>query len=131
MAIAPKDAAVGGDEFADVMTFDEIEAAQGIQYATVPAWGGKKLAVASISAGEILEWLDKREDPKEGKAAGLNMIARSLIGKDKKRLCPDDASMEKMVAILRDKDSKTINAVVSAIAGLNGINDGVAATKNA
>lgn len=103
----------------EVMSFDEIEQAEGVEYDSVPAWGGH-IGLMSITAGEAIEFFDAQSEPAK-RDAGLLLIARSLVGRDRKRLCQGKEQEERMVTALRGKDSGTCNRIVERILKLNRI----------
>ena len=111
---------VPSSQLEGAMTLNDILEAQGIEYETLEAWGGK-VAIVSVTAGEVLEWIEEKDDPVRKREAGLRLIARSLVGSDGQRLCakPDDET--RVVNSLKSKDSRTCNAIVERIVKLNGI----------
>lgn len=104
----------------DVMDESEIQTHNGMAYEAVPAWDGKKIGIGTITAGEVLQWIEDKDGPRR-KEAGLLLVARSLVKKDKTRMCPTKESQEAMVETLKGKDSKTINSVIERIVIINGI----------
>ena len=103
----------------DVMTLDEILDAQGVEYDSVPAWG-KHVGIGSITAGEVLEWIEEKDGPRK-REAGLLLLARSLVGPDLTRVCKTKDDENRMVESLKGKDSRTCNKIVERIIKLNGI----------
>lgn len=112
-----------------VMSLDEILDAQGVEYREVAAWGGRKIGIMSITAGEVLEWIDEREGPNK-RESGLRLIARSLVGPDRTRICKSKVDEERMIESLKGKDSRTCNAITLEIIDLNGIAAKPADVKN-
>jgi len=113
-----------------VMGFDDVLAATGVQYAEADAWG-KKVALMSITAGEVLEWLEQREQAGKRKEAGLLLLARSFVTTEKARLCDTPEKEQKMVEALKLKDSKTVNMLTNRVLVLNGVvEETVAQAKN-
>lgn len=109
-----------------VMTMEQVLEAEGVEYARVPGWKDKEgqsqdVAIMSITAGEVLEWIESKDDPERSREAGLRLIARSLVGPDGQRLCTNREGEDTMVRSLRNKDSRTCNRIVEAILTLNGI----------
>lgn len=115
---------------AGAMSLQEILDAQGVEYDMVPAWGGRSIAIMSITAGEVLEWIESKDDPEKRKAAGLLLIARSLVGEDGQRLCQTPEDEQRMVESLKGKDSRTCNRIVERIVKLNGIMQSAEQEKN-
>jgi hypothetical protein len=115
---------------APVMGFDDVVAANGVQYEEMAAWGGK-VGLMSVMAGEVLDWLEKKDDPTKAKEAGLLLVARSLVGPDKKRLSEyDPAKEQQLVDQLKLKDSRTVNMIVERIMIMNGIKTTPVQAKN-
>lgn len=102
-------------------TFDDVvEGPSGIEFKEVEAWG-RTYGLLSITAGEALEWVEDRQDPKKAPSAGLRLLARSFVDRDRNRLCDTKDKEDRMVAVLHKKDSKTVNDLVTAVLQLNGI----------
>lgn len=115
---------------AQVMTFDEIVSANSVHFETAKAWGGE-VGLMSVMAGEVLDWLEHKDDPARAKNAGLLMLARSMVGPDMQRLTQNDPEKEQqLVAKLRLKDSKTVNELVERVLILNGIKTTAVQAKN-
>lgn len=120
---------------ATVMGFDDVLAASGVEYDEVPVWG-RKVALLSITAGEVLEWVHAKEtgDAEAKKAAGLQLLARSMCtarvegAPPPKRLCDTPEKEQKMVDALKLKDSKGVNILVTRVLRMNGILDETATT---
>lgn len=115
-------AAVNG---ASGMDFNEIMAANAVKYELVPVWSPTGVGIMTITAGEVLEWLDDREGPRK-REAGLLLVARSLARKASmdappERVCPTKEMQEQMVQALKDKDSHTVNRLIERIVVINGI----------
>lgn len=115
---------------ASVMGFEDILACSDIQYEEVTAWG-KKIALMSITAGEVLDWVSAKEsgDEEVKKGAALLLTARCMVtakiegGPPPKRLCDTPEKEQAMVAALKLKDSKNVQLVVSRALRMNGIVD--------
>jgi hypothetical protein len=113
-----------------IMGFEDILAATNVQYVEVDAWG-KKTGLMSITAGEVLEWLEQKELPGQRKEAGLLLLARSFVTAEKSRLCDTPEKEQMMVGSLKLKDSKTVNTLTNRVLVLNGIiEETVAQAKN-
>lgn len=121
-----------------VMGFDDVMAASAVEYEEVPVWG-RKVAVMSITAGEVLEWVQAKEsnDVEARKAAGLLLLARSMCtakvdgGPPPTRLCDTPEKELAMVEAFKKKDSKNVNALVTRVLRVNGIVDDEPAGKKA
>lgn len=107
-----------------LMGFDEVLAASDVQYDEVTAWG-RKVAIMSITAGEVLDWVQAKEsgDAEAKKGAGLLLLARSMVNKEKQRLCDTPEKEQQMVAAFKLKDSRNVNVLVTAVLKMNGIID--------
>lgn len=113
---------------ASLGTFDDIiTGPSGIEFKEVKAWG-KTYGLLSITAGEVLEWLEDKANPDRSKEAALRLLARSFVDDDRKRLCSTPEQEERLVVVLRDKDSKTVNVLVNEVLILNGITTQTAET---
>jgi hypothetical protein len=115
---------------AAVMGFEDVMAASSVEYDEVAVWG-RKVAVMSITAGEVLEWVHAKEtgDVEAKKGAGLLLLARSMCtarvsgGPDPVRLCDTPEKEQKMVEAFKLKDSKNVNKLVNRVLRMNGIID--------
>jgi len=123
---------------AAVMGFEDVMAASAVEYEEVSVWG-RKVAVMSITAGEVLEWVQAKEGPdlEARKTAGLLLLARSLCTErtagspPPTRLCDTPEKEQQMVEAFKLKDSKNVNALVSRVLRINGIVDDEPAGKKA
>lgn len=121
-----------------VMGFDDVMAVSEIEYDEVAVWG-RKVAVMSITAGEVLEWVHAKEtgDAETRKGAGLLLLARSMCtakvegGPPPTRLCDTPEKEQKMVEAFKLKDSKNVNKLVNRVLRMNGIIDDEPAGKKA
>lgn len=115
-------------------TLDDIMSVDGTDYVTVRGWGGRPVKFGSLTAGQMITFLENNDNPANKRRNGLMLITMSLCKKDGTRIVnPDvkedvDASIEK----LKHKDSKTNGELVDAILELNGMNkkDAAAIAKN-
>jgi len=104
----------------NVMSFDEVLEVNGVECAQEMAWG-RSVGLMSITAGEVLEWLEQKGSPEKAGDAALLMLARSMVSDDKTRLAGTPEREQQMVAALKLKDSRTVNRLVERIMLLNGI----------
>lgn len=100
----------------DVLSMAEISAAQDCEYALVPAWGGKKVRIASVTADDIIKWSEANEGEAK-RSMGLRLITRSLVDKNGNRISGDQD-----LPMLRSKSHKITEQIVKAILKLNGMN---------
>lgn len=111
---------------AQIMGFDDVLKANDVQYDEITVWG-RKVAIMSITAGEVLDWVQAKEsgDAEAKKGAGLLLLARSMVtGKDNpKRLCDSPDKEQQMVEAFKLKDSKNVNKLVTRVLKMNGIVD--------
>lgn len=115
----------------NALGFDEILQANDVQYEEVKVWGGKVVPLMSITAGEVLDWVQAKEsgDLEAKKGAGLLLVARSMVtqrvegGPPPVRLCDTPDKEQRMVEAFKSKDSKNVNLLVARVLKMNGIVD--------
>jgi hypothetical protein len=105
-------------------TMDEIVSAGGTEFRTLKAWGGKAARIGSLTAGQLINFLNNNDDPAKRRMNGLILIAQSLVDKAGKRLVDtkDNEAMSKAIDQLKDKDAKVNATLVEKILELNGLN---------
>lgn len=108
----------------------DIESAGGAQVVEVEAWGGY-VRLGSLTAELTMGRSELAGETEEATNAlrGLWMIAASLVNDEGKHICPDAASRERMVHVLKQKDMPTITRISRALSELNGFGE-VDAVKN-
>jgi hypothetical protein len=117
--------AVQDDKTVDVFdSFNDILEAPDTEYKTVVAWGKKHVRLGSLTAGQMIEFLESNDDPAKKRTNGLLLITQSLVDKVGKRLCrQDDAEIVKQnIEALKKKDANVNAHVVEEILKLNGLN---------
>jgi hypothetical protein len=124
------------DKSAEVFeSIDDILSTDDIEYRTLKAWGGKMARVGSLTAGQMITFLENNDKPEKKRENGLMLITLSLVRKDGTRLVNgDDADAVKQnIEKLKTKDSKTNGRIVEQVLLLNGLNrkDAQAIAKNA
>lgn len=125
---------------ADVEVFDSFETILSVadtEYRTVKAWGGKMTRIGSLTAGQMITFLENNDDPTKKRTNGAMLIAQSLVGPkpENKRLvnAHDPSALAKAIEQLKEKDASVNGHVVEQILILNGLNskDAKEAAKNA
>jgi hypothetical protein len=104
------------EENDELLSFSEILDADDIQYEVVdvPEWGGK-IRIGSLSAGEVLEFIELNDGPAKN-TAGIRLLNRSLVDKAGKRIGED-----KSLGELKKKDHRVVNRIIGQILKLNGM----------
>jgi hypothetical protein len=103
------------EEKDDLLSAEDILGTDDIEYVKVPAWGGKSLQLQSLTAGDMIEFVQTNEGPARH-TAGVRLIIKSAVDKDKKRMFKDSD-----LELLKRKNSKITNVIVDAILKLNGL----------
>lgn len=96
-------------------SWDEVLGTEDTDYVEVPA-GSKTLRLGSVSGAVMLEWFANQEDPIKAETNGLWLVAQSLVDKDGKRIGKVDE-----VTRLREKNPRTMRALIKAAVELNGL----------
>lgn len=118
---------------AKILKFKDVETVDDTTYDTIPVpqWGGS-LSVGTLSAADLLEFVEANEDPIKKKSAGVRLLVKSLVDENKKRLATDDKTLEEGIAIFIKKDANVITDVVKKLMALNKLDKkGQEAIKNA
>ena len=105
----------------EVLSIDDMLAADDVKYAEVSAWGGK-VRLGSLDAGSMLDFVEANEGSAK-RTAGIRLLVKSLVDKDGKRIGED-----RHVDLFKKKDAGTINRMLEEIMRLNGLDDKKAAT---
>lgn len=116
-------------------SFDDVLSTPDTEFKTIKAWGGRPARIGSLTAGQMLVFLENNDDPAKKRTNGALLIAQSLVDKKGKRLVnPDDAeALQKAIESLKKKDANVNGTVTEAILVLNGLGkkDAKAIAKNA
>ena len=91
--------------------------AESIKFDNVPAWGGV-VRIGSLSADDMLSFIEGNEDPEKKRLSGLRLLVRSIVDADGNRI-----GDESMIPAFRKKDSATIMQLITAITKLNGLDE--------
>ena len=104
-----------------VLSLAEIEAADDLEYATIPAYKeGEFFRIRSVTAGDMVEW--SGSDETKRREAGLRLIVKSLVDGNGDRLIRANPQDEDLgVALFRKKSHKKTEQIVKAILALNGM----------
>ena len=100
-----------------ILSIDDMLAAPNSQFMEVEAWGGL-VRIGSLSAQEMIEFVEGNEDPKRRRIAGIRMIVRSLVDEE-----GNHVGTEAHVNAFLKKDAATTNRLVEAIMELNGMRE--------
>lgn len=105
-------------------SFDDVLSTSDTEYRTVKAWGGKMARVGSLTAGQMISFLENNDDVTKKRINGMMLIAQSLVDKTGKRLVnsTDKAALDAAIESLKGKDAGSNGRVVTAILELNGLN---------
>ena len=106
-------------------SLDEILGIDDTTYATMKAWGGKMVRLGSLTAHQLITFLEnnEKEDKASRRKSTLLIIALSLVDSKGKRLVntEEDAAVEKAIEQLRSRDASTNAKVAERILQLNGL----------
>ncbi len=105
-----------------VLSVDEMLAAEDVKYAEIEAWGGL-VRIGSLTAEEMIEFVESNENAEAKRLAGLRMIVRSLVDPQGARI-----GTEAHVKAFAKKDAGETSKLVTEILKLNGL-DKKAATE--
>ena len=100
-----------------VLSIEDMLSAPNTHFREVEAWGGI-VRLGSLSAEELIEFVEGNEDPKSRRVAGIRMIVRSLVDEAGARI-----GTEAHVAAFLKKDAATTNRLVEAVMELNGMRE--------
>lgn len=115
-------------------SFDDVLETEDTEFKTIKAWGGRPARIGSLTAGQMITFLENNDDPAKKRTNGAMLIAQSLVDKKGKRLVnPDDPeALQKAIESLKKKDANVNGNVTEAILLLNGLGkkDAKALAKN-
>lgn len=99
-----------------IESMDDIEASLDTEYATIDGFTkGTTLRIASLTAGDFIEWLESNESAKH--TIGLRLICKSLVNSAGERYASD----LKNIAVFKKKSRKSIERVIADIVKLNNL----------
>ena len=97
-----------------VLSINDILAAEDTDYKEVEVWGGL-VRVGSLTAGDLLEFVEANEGPAK-RTAGLRLIIKSIVDIDGNRIGKDTDLQG-----LKTRNSKQIEKLTHEILKLNGL----------
>jgi hypothetical protein len=101
-----------------ILSMAEYLETDDVQYAVVPLPNGKgNLRFGSLSAGDMLDFIDSNEGPAK-RTAGLRLIVQSMVDAEGKRIGSD-----KDLVGLKKKNAQITNKLVGEILKLNGMDE--------
>ena len=115
-----KEAIVKEPEVKIYSSMDDIEESgkYDVEYALIDGFKpGEKFRIASLTAGDILEWTEASEDAK--RTMGLRLICRSLVGPEPAN--ERYANNDKYLAAFRKRSHKVMESILKAVLKLNGM----------
>lgn len=104
------------DEKEDFLSADDILGTDDTEYTQVKAWAGRPLMLQSLTAGDMIDFVQSNEGPAKH-TAGVRLIIKSAVYPTTKQRMFKDSDLEK----LKSKNSKITNVIVDAILKLNGL----------
>lgn len=93
------------------------KAANKVKYVEVDAYGGK-IRLGSVSAKDMLEWVEGNQDQARKKVAGVRLLVRSVVDADGNRIPPEQHA--EFEAAFLEKDNHENGVVIQAVLKLNG-----------
>lgn len=104
---------------------EDLLSVQDTRYDEVAAWG-VKFRLGSLTAGEILEFVETNEGPMK-RTAGIRLVISSWVDKNGNRL-----GRPEHLEQFKKRDAKTVTSLINAVLKLNGLEkkDEVASAKN-
>jgi hypothetical protein len=117
-----------GKSFMSAEDFDDLEDTQFMEV-TVPEWKDKAgiprtLRLGSLTADDLLEWVDANEGPAK-RTAGIRLVIKSLVDASGNRIGTD-----KLINSLKKRNADVIRRLVEAVLKLNGMNVDAEKVKN-
>lgn len=106
----------------EAFSLSELSGVDGFKYEEIDAYGGK-LLIGTVSALDMLEWLEGNEEdqtPAAKRLAGLRLVVKAVAdGKTKERI--PEGEREKWVQTFMKKDGQENAKVIRAVLRLNGL----------
>lgn len=99
-----------------VLSMEEMLAAPDVEYREVEAWGGL-VRLGSLSAEQMIQFVEDNTDEKAKRVAGIRMIVSSMVNTEGERIGKDEH-----VPLLLKKDAATTNRLVEVVMEMNGLN---------
>lgn len=101
------------------LTIEEMLSAPDVRYdyVQVPEWAaGGRARIASLTAGDMIEWLEARRDPLKGQSSGLQLIQKALVNDSGDHICKSEH-----LELFRKKNTQVCGRIVDAIMKMNGL----------
>ena len=102
-------------EKSEIFSMNDILAAEDTEYREVKVWGGI-VRVGSLTAGELLEFVEANAQPDSRKTSGLRLIIKSIVDENGNRL-----GKEEHLEGLKSRNSQQIEKLTHEILNLNGL----------
>lgn len=99
----------------EILSVEEMLAAEDVEYATIPTWNGKYTRIGSLTAEDLIEWSDANDTPAK-KNAGLRLLVKSLVDKDGKRI-----GTPAHIEAFKKKSHAQIEKILEGVLTLNAI----------
>lgn len=105
-------------------SLDDIVSTDDVEYKTIKSWGGRTARIGSLTAAQMITFLENNDIPAKKRENGLMLITLSLVNREGKRLVdPDDKeAIKASIVKLRNRNAKTNGNIVETILLLNGLN---------
>lgn len=101
-----------------MFTLERLKTANGFKYKEVDAYGDK-VTVGTLSAADMVKWIEEGKDEQLRVDRGLRLIVKSVCDGETKARIPE-AEREAWVEVFRQKDAKENADLVLAILEFNG-----------
>jgi hypothetical protein len=98
-----------------ILSMDEMLAAPDVQFREIEAWGGT-VRLGSLTAEEMIEFVEQNANEKARRVAGVRMIIRSLVDEAGARI-----GKEEHIPLFLKKDAATTNRIVEVVMEMNGL----------
>jgi len=122
-------------EHVDFNSIDLVMSEPGTRYWTSKAWGGKVARFGTLTAGQMIQFLENNDKPELKRQNTAVLVALSLVDKDGKRLVntADPLAVKKATDDMLTRDAKVNADLADKILEKNGLNkkDAKAIAKNA
>lgn len=100
-----------------VLSIEDMLASPNTEFREVEAWGGT-VRLGTLTAEEMIEFVEANADDKQRRVAGIRMIVRSLVNAEGERI-GNDAHVPSFLK----KDAATTNRLVEAVMEMNGMKE--------
>jgi hypothetical protein len=98
-----------------ILSIEEMLASPNTEFREVDAWGGT-VRLGTLTAEEMIEFVEQNTDDKARRVAGIRMIVRSLVNEAGERI-----GTETHVPLFLKKDAATTNRIVEVVMEMNGM----------